>query len=138
MIAVAYLIFILVTLALLIGFFLLTEYEARRGARLFAQKRADLDRNVERVEFILAHVDLGAFLRDEVRRIAGRLSHDVAHLSLQSVRAAERLLTRLVRHLRAQHVVDAGPRESARPFVKTLSAFKDRLKATRPETEDIQ
>ncbi len=132
-----YLIFILITLVLLVGFFVLTEYEARRGARFFAQGRARLDQNVERVEFVLAHVDLGAFLRDEIRRLAGRLSHDIAHLSLQSVRAAERLLTRLVRHLRVRHAVDAAPRESTREFVKTLSDFKGRLKATHPEIQEI-
>jgi hypothetical protein len=132
------LVFILVALALLAGFFALIEYEVRRGVRLFAEKRARLDRNVERVEFVLQHVDLSAFTRDEVRRIVGRVSHDIAHLSLQVVRAAERLLTRLVRHLRSRHTIDTAPRESTRAFVKTLSDFKDRLKKTHPEVGDIQ
>lgn len=131
------LIFILVTLALLVAFLALTEHEARRNIRLFSERRARLDRSVERVEFVLSHVDLGAFLRDEIRRVVARVGHDIAHLSLQSVRAAERLLTRLVRHLRSRHEVEAAPRESARAFVKTLSDFKSRLKATHPEISDI-
>lgn len=133
-----HLLFIFSTFALIGGFFALTNYEARRGVRVFAEKRARFDRDVERVEFILKHVDLGAFLRDEVRRLIARVSHDIAHLSLQAVRAAERLLTRLVRHLRSKHEVDMAPRETARPFVKSLSDFKDRLKATRPEVGEIK
>lgn len=133
----AYLIFILASLALLAGFFALTWYEERRGARVCADVREDLDRRVARVEFILAHVDLAAFARDEVRRAASRIGHDVVHLSLQAVRAVERLLTRLIRYFHTRHAVDVAPRETARPFVKTLSDFKDRLKATRPEVPDV-
>jgi len=135
---VAYLIFILFTFALLVGFFALTQYEERRGTRLFARARTNLDEKVARVEFILDHVDLSAFLRDEIRRAVSRLGHALANLSLQTVRATERLLTRLVRYMRTQHAVDTAPRESSRPFVKTMSDFKDRLKATRPEVSDIQ
>lgn len=133
-----YLISILVTVALLVGFFALTWYEERRGARICAPARARLDQKVARVEFILARVDLAAFVRSEVRRAASRIGHDIAHLTLKAVRAAERLLTRLVRHLRTRHEVDVTPRDTTRPFVKTLSDFKDRLKATRPEMPEIQ
>jgi len=134
----AHLIFILVAFALLGGFFALTSYEARRGARLFARARSRLDQGVARMEFVLEHVDLGAFLREEVRRVAARMSHSAANLSLQAVRAVERFLTRLVRYLRSRNTVDAPPRESTRTFVKTLSDFKDRLKKTHPEISDIQ
>ena len=133
----AYLLFILGTLALLAGFFALTWYEERRGVRVYAARREHLDRQVARVEFILENVDLAAFLRSEVYRAASRIGHDVVHLSLQAVRTAERTLTRLVRDLRARHDIDTAPRESSRPFVKTLSDFKDRLKATRPEVPDV-
>lgn len=122
-----------IALALLGGFFALTEYETSHGVRFFAERRTALDQHVERIEFILEHVDLGAFLRDEVRNLFGRLSHTVAHLSLQVVRAIERLLTRLVRYLRSKHEVDTAPGENVREFVKTLSEFKDGLNATHPE-----
>ena len=133
-----HLVFILASLALLWGFVALMGYEARRGIRVFAGQRDRLDRNVERAEFILRHVDFGAFAREEMRRIAERVSHDAAHLSLQAVRAAERLLTRLVRHLRSRRADDVAPRENARAFVKTLSDFKGQLKASHPEPVDIQ
>jgi hypothetical protein len=133
-----YLIFIIIASLLLGGFFALTGYEARRGSRYFALERDRLDRNVERVEFIWQHVDLAAFVRDEIRRLAGRLSHDIAHLSLQTVRAVERLLTRLVRYLRSKHAIEVGPRENVREFVKTLSDFKDQLKTPQPEALDIR
>lgn len=129
--------FIVTTLVLLIGFFALVGYEERRGTRAFAGLRTRFDQNVVRIEFILAHVDFGAFFLDETRRLAARLGHDVAHLSLLVVRATERLLTRTVRYFRIHHAVDAVPRESAGGYVKTLSDFKGRLKATHPEVSDI-
>jgi len=135
---VAYLIFILIPLALLVGLFVLTGYEARQGVRLFAMQRARLDESVERVEFVLTHVDFTAFVRDITRRIAHRVAHDVAHLSLLAVRATERLLTRIVRYLRAKRAVSVPPRgENTREFVQTLSDFKEQLKATPPEIPDI-
>jgi len=134
---VAYLIFIIVSLALLIGFFALTQYEEQHGMRFFAARRERFDRKVARVEFILEHVDLAAFLREEMRRAASLTSHAVVNISLQIVRAVERLLTRLVRYLRTKHAVEVAPRESSRPFVQTLSDFKDRLKATRPEIPSV-
>ena len=106
--------------------------------RFFAAKRTRLDENVERVGFIVEHVDLGAFVRDEVRHALNHAGHAIVHLSLQVVRSIERLLTRLVRRLRAQPEIDTAPRETAREFVKTLSDFKDNLKATHPEIHEIQ
>lgn len=134
----AYLIFILITLALLAGFSILTDYETRRGARFCAAYRTRLDQNVERMEFIFEHVNFGEFLRDEMRHLVSRIGHDAVHFSLLLVRAVERLLTRLIKHLRAQPEIDPAPRETAREFVKTLSDFKDNLKATHPEIQEIQ
>ncbi len=134
----AYLVCIVLALALLVGFVLLTDYETRRGARMWAAERTRLDEQVARITFIMEHVDLVAFVRDEIRRLGSRLGHDIAHLSLQLVRAAERLLTRLVRHLRSRHTADIAPRENVREFVKTLADFKSQLKGTHPEISDIQ
>jgi len=128
---------ILIALALLTGFLALTAYEARRGLRLFAAPRAEFDRRVERLAFIATHVDLGAFVRDELRRMAGRVGHDVAQFSLQAVRFVERLLTRIVRYFRTHHDINAGSREHAREFVRTLSDFKTGLKATQPDIPDL-
>ena len=134
----ANLFFILTTLVLLGAFFVLVGYEERRGIRVFASARTRLDQQVVRLAFIFTHVDFGAFFLDEMHRFAVRLGHDVAHVSLLMVRAAERLLTRTIRHLRTQRAVDVVPHEDARGYVKTLSDFKSRLKATHSEVSDIQ
>jgi hypothetical protein len=76
-------------------------------------------------------------LSELTRHFAERVAHDSVHISLLAVRAVERLLTRAVRHLRAEHSVSAPPRESSREFVQTLSDFKEQLKATPPEVPDI-
>jgi len=133
-----YLILILATLVLLAGFLALTRYEAKRGARFFVPLRTRLDQGIEHIEFILAHVDVGAFLRDEIRGFARRFAHDSVHFSLQVVRAIERFLTGLVRHSRMRQAVDIPPRESARTFVKTLSDFKVHLKTVRPDPPHLQ
>ncbi|MGD0328347.1 MAG: hypothetical protein ABSB00_01385 [Minisyncoccia bacterium] len=132
-----YLIFILATLLLLAAFLLLSIYETQKGTRVFARGRVRLDENVERVKFVLAHVDFGLFLREETFRIARRIAHDIAHFSLRMVRAVERFLTHLVRYLRIQRASDITPRGNAREFVKTLSDFKDHLETTRPKIPDI-
>ena len=133
-----HLILILASLLLLIGFFALTNYETRRGIRLYEPQRARLDRTIERITFITEHVNLAEFLRDEVRHRIARIGHDVVHFSLIAVRAIERLLTNLVRRLRNHPEIDTAPRETAREFVKTLSDFKGNLKATHPEISDVQ
>jgi hypothetical protein len=135
---VANLIFVLISIALLSGFFTVIGYERGRGTRYFAVQRARLDAVIGRAEFILQHVSLGVFLRDEIRHLAGRAGHDIAHTSLLVVRAVERVLTRLVRRLRTHPEVDTAPRETAREFVKVLSEFKGNLKATHPDISDIE
>ncbi len=130
----AYLVAILASLALLVAFLGLTAYEAARGVRFLAGFRAQLDTHVERAEFIVAHVDLAAFLREEVRRLSALVAHAVAHATLRAVRFAERLLTRAVRYLRMHGHVDGTPsREASREFVKTLADFKEQLEASHPE-----
>ena len=134
----AYLISILVAIGLLAGFFALSDYETRRGSRFFVPFRSRLDRDVEHIAFVLAHIDIGAFVLTEMRHMASRAGHAIVHVSLQAVRAAERLLTRLVLYFRTKHAVESAPRESMREYVKTLSDFKDHMKTTRPEMPDIQ
>ena len=128
-----YLLVILVSTALLIGFYGLTVFETSRGVRIARDARTWLDRKMSHVEFVFSHVDLAGFLREEFALLFTRVSHAVAQLSLQGVRFAERMLTRLVRHLRARQAASAAPRTDAREFVRTLSDFKDQLKSTRPE-----
>lgn len=131
------LIFIIISLALLAGFMVLTKYEAKSGVRYQAEYRTRIDRHVERIEFILAHVDLGEFLHNEVRHLISQTGHSIVHVSLIVVRAVERLLTRAIRHQHANEEVTAEPVASTREYVKTLSEFKEQLDATHPEISDI-
>ncbi len=132
------LIFILVSLAILVGFFIVTVYEMRSGMRFFEAERVRFDSAVARTQFVIENVNLGEFARDEVHHLIGRIGHAVVYVSLLAVRSIERLLTRIVRHLRTKPTIDTAPRETAREFVKTLSDFKDNLKATHPKIPDIQ
>ena len=129
-----YVIAILASVLLLAAFLVLTAYESRRGTRLFEVERAKFDRLIGQFWFLLTHVDFAAFLKEETQRWSTRFGHYVAHLALQSVRAVERLLTRAVKALRAhEYMRDSGPRVSERPFIETLSNFKEHLSATRPD-----
>lgn len=133
-----YFILMLIALGLVIGFFALTWYEAQQGVRFFEARRLRFDKNIESVKYVFSHVDFGAFLREEVRRISVHIGHEAVHLSLIVVRAVERLLTRLVRRFHITHATDTASRENAREFVKTLSEFKEQLNATHPEISDIE
>ncbi|MBI3572295.1 hypothetical protein HY091_02050 [Candidatus Kaiserbacteria bacterium] len=132
-----YLIFLFVTIAFLAGFLALTSYEARRGMRVLASYRARLDEEAKRAAFVLTHRDLSRYLQDESKHLAERASHDLAHLFLQLVRGVERLLTRLVRHLRIRRELAPTSRENAREFVRTLADFKEQLHATHPEIPTV-
>ncbi len=132
-----YLILIVTALILLIGFLVLSIYEANRGTRYFEGFRATFDHRVEKTQFVLTHVDLQAFLYDEVRHLSARFGHDIVHLVLQMVRFAERFLTRLVRRLRTKQVSETVAREPSREFVKTLSDFKEHLEVTRPQVPNV-
>lgn len=112
--------------------------EAKRGARFFERERARLDRTVRQGVFILAHVDFASFAKEQTRILARRLVHDIAHLSLGLVRAAERLLTQAVRRLRTQPPSARPSAESSRTFVRTLSEFKGQLESSRPKMPEAR
>lgn len=133
-----YLLLILTSSLLLAGFIALTHYETVHGVRFFEARRNALDEIVERGQFIYEHVDLAAFLREEVQRAGTIAGHAVVNVSLQAVRAVERMLTRLVRYLRTQHESMDAPHESTREFVRTLSDFKDTLKTSYPAIPEVE
>jgi hypothetical protein len=110
---------IVVSLILLVGFLTLTGYEASHGIRIMGGVRRRLDRKVGQASFILNHVDLGAFIRDSIRDGLERILHDIAHASLLIVRLIERMLTRFVRQLRGRtEEVPERPRRSFREAVQ--------------------
>ncbi len=131
-----YLIAIASSLVLFTGFLALTRYETAHGVRFLSRSRGKLDTRVDRVEFIMTHVDLAAFLREETERAWKRAGHDLAHLVLQAVRIVERVLTRVVRHLRTHEESTVRPtRAASREFVRKLSDFKSELSAAQAESE---
>ena len=132
-----YLILNAAALILILGFYLLTRYEAQKGTRVFKEARTNFDQQTARIEFIISHVDWNSYTREQLGIVLHRFGHDLAHRSLQSVRSLERLLTQVVRQLRAQGTPQLESREPLRPFVKTLSDFKGHLEATRPEMPEI-
>lgn len=125
----AYLSFIVLTAALVVGWVVLVGYESRRGIRFAAMQRASLDARIERIEFILAHVDFVAFVREESRQFISRTGHDVVELSLRAVRTIERFLTRSIRLIRERNSRDMQPNGNARTFIKQLSEFKEQLQS---------
>ena len=133
-----YLVVMVISVALLGGFLVLTSYETARGMRFYGAFRERLDHTATHLGFIWNTVNLAAFVRDEIRHLAERIGHDAVHLSLVVVRAIERTLTRLVRYMRTRQAATVVPRENARAFVKTLTDFKDTLNATHPEISDIK
>jgi hypothetical protein len=136
------LIAILVTLILLIGFLTLTSFEASHNVRMLGGVRKRLDRKVGQAGFILAHVDLGAFLRDAIRDVIERILHDIAHASLLVVRFLERVLTRFVRHLRGRaEEVPTQPRRTFREAVdhvrRTVRLRRMNIQERKAENEEV-
>lgn len=124
-----YLTLVILSTALCALFLFTVALEARTGKRFFRETRERLDREAARIFFIVAHVDLAAFLRDLVREAGKRIAHDIAHLSLIIVRATERLLTRVVRALRAHtaHTNATTPAPTS-PFVRSMKDLKHKLR----------
>ncbi|MEO6536857.1 MAG: hypothetical protein ABIT47_04130 [Candidatus Paceibacterota bacterium] len=130
----AYLIAIAVLVTLLVAFLVLSGLEGRSGRRLFAGRRYVLDTKVERVSFILRHVDWGAFSADVVRSSIERAIHDIAHGTLIAVRALERFLTQVVRTLRTRRDVPLPPPSVSRTTA-TVTYLKRAVRRTRKSVD---
>ena len=123
---------ILAATALCIGFILLTMREARHGSRLFlSDSRATLDAAASRFLLLVTHEDFGSYTRHAVLTVVGRIAHDSAHGFLVLVRATERLLTRLVRHLRDRKAPPFTESKASSTFVRHISEFKQSLRLRR-------
>jgi hypothetical protein len=131
----SYLITILSTLLLLLGFLLWSWFETRHGFRILAGPRARLDREVARTTFIIRHIDWGAFLTHVGKSTAERVAHDIVHTTLIVVRATERMLTRNIRTLRervATHAPSEEPVEGSQ-LIATLIRFRKTLRRDRSD-----
>lgn len=130
---------ILAALILCAGYLAILFAERVRGARYLERERARLDRAVVQARFIVRHVDFASFVREELVRLARAAAHQAAAWLLAAVRSLEALLSRIVRRLRLHPEGAPAPSgESARHFVRTLSAFKVELEATRPKPTSVR
>ena len=130
--------FIIITLVLLASYLGTLVLEARRQSRFLETYRARLDQLALRTSFIARHVDFNSFAREEAVHLARQGVHLLARRVLLLVRSTERLLTRLVRHLRLHTDIARPEGASARSFVRTLSEFKGQLEASRPEMPEVR
>jgi hypothetical protein len=126
-----YLISILVASLLFFGFLLLTAYERRRGTRLFAAARYRLDLRVARVQFLIAHIDWGAFTAHLTRTSLETVAHDAAHGTLVGVRAVERFLTHAVRSLRTRRDGALPPHQPPPSLTDPAGHVKQSLRSSR-------
>ncbi|HEY0010615.1 MAG TPA: hypothetical protein VGB97_01720 [Candidatus Paceibacterota bacterium] len=115
-----HLISILLACLLFFGFLLLTLYESRRGTRFFAGYRYKLDMKIARAQFLIDHIDWGAFTAHVTRTSLQTVAHDITHGTLLFVRSVERFLTRAVRALRTRRDGGAldGPKAGAPTIVE--------------------
>ncbi len=135
-----YLIILLVSLALFIGFLVLTRFEKKRGLRVAGMLRNKLDARTSHAAFVVSHVDWSAFLKHLVVSVAERIAHDVVHATLLVVRTVERLLTRTVKYLREKRGAAPLPDtdEIQRPVTRTLAYLRQALRnaRVRPQKKD--
>ncbi|HYF28950.1 MAG TPA: hypothetical protein VEA36_01130 [Candidatus Paceibacterota bacterium] len=132
----SYLIAIIVSLILLVGFLTLTAFEASHGVRILGGVRRRLDRKVGQASFILSHVDLGSFVRDSIRDGIERVLHDIAHTSLLLVRFIERVLTRFVRQLRGRK--EELPERPRRTFREAVQHVRRTVRLRRISIQEKQ
>lgn len=95
---------------LLGGFFLLTSFEKRKGARMLAPTRARLDVWVMELTRTVRKFNV-EMTTSRLRIIVAYIVHELVHGVLVGVRALERFLTRTVRTIREHRF---GKKETAK------------------------
>jgi|JI10StandDraft_1071094.scaffolds.fasta_scaffold432306_1 hypothetical protein len=113
---------------LLAGFTALCKAENALNKRVFGALRRKFDKYVERIQFLLDHVDFGSFIIHLFKDMFDRFVHFILHLALSSVRFVERLLTRGLKVMRSRIAPPGIPQSQKRStFVETMSYFKSTL-----------
>lgn len=124
----SYLIAILISLILFVGFIGLTVLERARGARFFAYGRASLDMKVSKAATVIRTADPLDFAVRGARTLFGHIFHDIANVAWATVRMLERTLATSVKKLRAMRHHEART-ETNSEYVKSMSAHKEALRA---------
>ncbi len=132
-------VFIAISFLLLAGYIFLVAFETSSGVRMLGTTRSRLDRYVERITFLLKHVDFGSFFSHLFKDIFERVIHDVLHVALAFVRFVERFLTRGIKEIRARIAPRGVAGEEKRStFVETISYFKKTLRKSKKAPTDTQ
>jgi len=132
-------VFIGLSFILLASYVCLVAFETSSGVRVLSTTRSKLDRYVERVTFLLKHVDFGSFFSHLFKDIFERVIHDILHAALFVVRFIERILTRGIKEIRARIAPRGVPADEKRStFVETISYFKKTLRKSKKAATDTQ
>ena len=128
----------LVADVLFVGFLLLTRLETGRGGRFMEVRRARLDHQARKIEFILQHVDWGALMRDTARTTLTAWAHEAATRSLMLVRSTERFLTRAVQALSTRRAgISAGITQTQRIVNVNAERLKHGIRAKKIVVSDV-
>lgn len=130
----AFLIAILVSLALFAAFIGVTVLERTRGARFFAARRAALDARVTSAAMVVRTADPLDFVVRSARTLFGHIFHDIANVAWATVRMLERTLATAVKKLRAMRHHEART-ETNSSYVKSISSHGEMLRAE-PSSEE--
>lgn len=98
---------IAVVALLLAGFLVLTTVEAKRGTRLAPSVREKLDGVAAEAVASLGKGRILTRATQSVSAATRHAAHEVAHVVLAGIRAAERALTRVVRYMRESNAAHA-------------------------------
>jgi hypothetical protein len=121
------------SLALFVGFVVLTIVETRFRFRVLGGARVHFDQFSNRLFIIVRHVNWSEFVSHLVRSFVARAAHDTAYASLALVRFAERQLTRTVRYLRNRRPNVLAPRASRESVFSQASSYIQRKRKSKPE-----
>lgn len=123
---------------LLVGIFLfLLRVEKKRNGRFFAHMRDILDAHVARASFIFTNVDWGEFAGHITRTSIEHAVHELAHRTLLLVRSLERLLTGVVRTLRARREGVLLPKTDTNSRIARVTGFvRETFHRTRHEKDE--
>lgn len=119
-----------ISLVLLLAFLAFRLYEAKRGARYLADVRAEADIVVSDMYRAAVTGDIPRKYQEAAVRFLYRLAHETVMFLVESLRAAERALSRLSYRLRRMAPPPSGKEPSA--FLKAVAPEKRSENGTTP------
>lgn len=123
----SYLLAILISGSILLGFVLILAIERGRGVRFFPITRKRLDARVARLFYIVEHVDWGAFFSHVLKLTIDKIAHDIVHGTLIVIRGIEKYLTKAIRLLRSRLAGHEGTETDGFQLKETIKRFRKSL-----------